>query len=309
MSMHGFINIRKEKGWTSHDVVARLRTVLKTKKIGHTGTLDPEVEGVLVVAVGNATTTIQYMEDQRKTYRAEIAFGMMTDTEDVHGRVLETRQIQEEELQMLPDVLREMTGEIEQVPPMYSAIKIKGQTLYKLARKGLEIDRPSRQINIYSNTLLSLPKYRDGCLRAEIELVCSKGTYVRTYIKDLSLKMGTIGVMSELMRTAVGQFTIENAKSIRQIEDCMQRADYSFLFPIDDVVPGIKVRIINQEAAKMALHGNSICIEDLEFVSHEPYDVDTLFLVYLPNQTWVGLGELRSDKDRTCIRMKKVFQQ
>ncbi|QRN86309.1 tRNA pseudouridine(55) synthase TruB [Clostridia bacterium] len=305
--MHGFINLKKEKGWTSHDVVAKLRGILKTKRIGHTGTLDPEVEGVLVIAVGKATKMIQYMEDVKKTYVAEITFGLSTDTEDMQGRVLEQRLVEADELANLRCVLSKMKGQIEQIPPMYSAVKINGQKLYKLARKGQEIERPTRTIRIYDNKLLYGPVRNEENWTAGIEVVCSKGTYIRTYCKDLAAALGTIGVMSDLKRTKVGIFDISDSLTIQEIEDMTKNNDDSFLQNIGDVVPGKKYTIQNDKAVERAKHGNSLSLKDMGIHKMDEVECDEPLMIYLPDGTLLGVAVCIKEGESFTIRMKKVF--
>ncbi len=305
--MHGFINLKKEKGWTSHDVVAKLRGVLRTKKIGHTGTLDPEVEGVLVIAVGNATKMIQYMEDVEKTYVADLVFGIMTDTEDMQGRILEQRQIAEEDLTGLAEALADLKGQIDQIPPMYSAVKINGQKLYKLARKGQEIERPARTVTIHENKLLYGPVLKEENWIAGIEVVCSKGTYIRTYCKDLATAMGTIGVMGNLRRTKVGVFTLDDALTIKEIEALREQQDDSFLQDIGDIVPVKRFTIQNQKAAERAIHGNSITTADLDLTDDEGLDCGETLMLYLPKGQLLGVAACEREGESLSIRMKKVF--
>lgn len=305
--MHGFINLKKEKGWTSHDVVAKLRGILRTRKIGHTGTLDPEVEGVLVIAVGKATKMIQYMEDVRKTYVAEITFGLLTDTEDLQGRILEERDVASNELEGLSKALSEMKGQIKQIPPMYSAVKINGQKLYKLARKGQEIERPARKVTIYDNQLLYGPNLLEGKWVAGIQVVCSKGTYIRTYCKDLALALGTIGVMSSLKRNKVGIFDIEESLTIQEIENRTKKNDFSFIQKIGDVVPGRKYTLQNEKAVERAKHGNNLSLKDMGITKFDEVECDEPLMIYVPSGELLGVAICIREGESFTIRMKKVF--
>ncbi len=305
--MHGFINVKKEAGWTSHDVVAKLRGVLKNKRIGHTGTLDPEAEGVLVVAVGQATKFIQYMEDVPKTYLATMIFGLATDTEDIHGEVVETREIHEVDGSLFEACLTSMKGNLCQTPPMYSAIKIKGKKLYQLARKGIEIDRPSRSIIVYDNRILQIPRQdENGQWKAIFEVHCSKGTYIRTYCKDLALCMNTIGVMSELCRTAVGSFAMKEALTVQQIMDYVDRDDFSFLLPIPDVLPGKKYQAQSDIAQNRVMHGNYLEWNDLGIHGREDIDDPLNMIIVSPHGDFLAMGQCADENDR-IVKMKKVM--
>jgi tRNA pseudouridine55 synthase len=307
--MHGFINIKKEKGWTSHDVVSKLRGILRTRRIGHTGTLDPEVEGVLVIAVGNATKMIQYMEDVEKTYVADLVFGLMTDTEDMQGRILEERQVVEEDLTALTEKLAALKGQIDQIPPMYSAVKINGQKLYKLARKGQEIERPARTVTIHENKLLHGPVLTDGRWTVGIKVVCSKGTYIRTYCKDLARAMGTIGVMGNLSRTKVGLFKLDDAFSLDEVDAMQKQNDDSFLKSISEVVPGKKHTIQNDKAVVRAVHGNSIKLADIGLLESEPRSYSEPLMIYLPDGQLLGVGlACEKEGEGLIVKMKKVFK-
>lgn len=210
--MDGIINVYKEKGFTSHDVVAVMRKIANQKKIGHTGTLDPEAEGVLPVCLGKATKLADYIMASEKQYRAMVRLGITTTTEDASGEVLEERPVDvtEEELQK---ALLSMEGEQMQVPPMYSALKVNGKKLYELAREGKEVERKARKVTIFGIRLLQfLPPDR-----AEILVDCSKGTYIRTLCADLGKRLGCGAHMETLLRTKSGRFTLENACSLEEL--------------------------------------------------------------------------------------------
>lgn len=209
---NGIINVYKEAGYTSHDVVAKLRGILKQKKIGHTGTLDPEAVGVLPVCLGNATRLCDMLTDKTKEYEAVLRLGVVTDTQDMTGTVLE-----EKEVTVTPEEvsasIASFLGEYMQMPPMYSALKVNGKKLYELARQGKEIKREARPVEILSVKLLSmeLPRVR-------FAVACSKGTYIRTLCYDIGEKLGCGGAMESLKRTRVGSFLIDQALTLEQLE-------------------------------------------------------------------------------------------
>ena len=208
--MDGIINVNKPTGMTSHDVVYRLRRILGVKKIGHTGTLDPDASGVLPMCVGKATKLADYLTATDKQYRAELSLGAFTDTQDASGEVLERFDVNVTEKQ-LRDVLCEFVGEIEQIPPMYSALKVDGKKLYELARRGQEVARRPRSITIHALELLE-GEGADWTIRVR----CSKGTYVRTLCHDLGRALGCGGCMSSLRRTRAGSFTLAQAVTMQR---------------------------------------------------------------------------------------------
>lgn len=210
---HGIINIYKEPGYTSHDVVAKLRGILKQKKIGHTGTLDPAAEGVLPVCLGKGTRLCDMLTDKTKTYRAVMLLGTNTDTQDTTGEILLKRDTAYLTEQMVCAAAESFMGAYEQIPPMYSALKVGGKKLYELAREGIEIERKARPVEIYDLRIeqINLP-------RVTMTVTCSKGTYIRTLCYDIGEKLGCGGCMEQLTRTQVGPFYIEKSLKLSQVE-------------------------------------------------------------------------------------------
>lgn len=207
--MDGILSIIKPSGISSHDVVNWARRVYNTRKIGHAGTLDPGAAGILVLAIGKATRLIPYIQGKVKTYRAELSLGFTTDSLDLFSPISLKKQITiltDDEWQ---NILSSFVGETEQIPPMTSAIKINGKALYKLAREGKTVERPSRKITIYSCKLISYNRITQKLL---FDVSCSAGTYIRTLCADIALKAGTVGCMSYLLRTAVGKFNLNNSR-------------------------------------------------------------------------------------------------
>lgn len=207
--IHGIINIYKEKGFTSHDVVAKARGILREKKIGHTGTLDPEAEGVLPICIGKATKVVPYLTDADKCYEAEVILGAYTTTEDATGEILETFPV-EVGRDAIEEVVSTFIGDYTQIPPMYSAIKVGGVRLYELARQGKVVERPARDVKIYDCQItewISKERFR-------IRVNCSKGTYIRTLCTDIGKKLGCGAHMGELLRTKVGAYTLEQSKQL-----------------------------------------------------------------------------------------------
>ena len=221
--INGIINVYKERGYTSHDVVAKLRGILKQKKIGHTGTLDPEAEGVLPVCLGKATRVCDMLTEKDKVYEAVLLLGQSTDTQDTTGTVLEKREVSCTEEQVRTTI-KDFEGTYAQIPPMYSALKVNGKKLCDLARAGIEVERKPRQVTIFSIeiTEINLP-------RVKMIVHCSKGTYIRTLCHDIGAKLGCGGCMESLLRTKVAQFTLEQALRLNEIEQkvCQIRQETS----------------------------------------------------------------------------------
>ena len=230
--LNGIINVYKEAGFTSHDVVAKMRGICGQKKIGHTGTLDPEATGVLPVCLGSGTRLCDMLADRDKEYVAELLLGISTDTQDITGQVLEQKEVTCSE-EMFREAVLGFVGDYQQIPPMYSALKVNGKKLYELARAGKEVERQARPVVIYEIEILEimLPKV---CMR----VACSKGTYIRTLCADIGEKLGCGGTMSSLKRTRVGEFALQEAltlgqlqelKNNRALESCVKSVDACFM--------------------------------------------------------------------------------
>ena len=252
--MDGVLNINKPSGMTSHDVVQKVRWVLKEKRIGHTGTLDPMATGVLVLCVGKATRIAQYLEAGEKEYRATMRLGVTTDTLDAEGRVLETKTYAAPDERKLLDAIQGYTGSIMQRPPAYSAIKRAGVPSYKLAREGKAEPLAPRPVTIYR---IDLTSYNDPLVSVTVH--CSKGVYIRTLCADIGDALGMGAHVTELMRTRSGKFTLDRSITLEQLKE---RADANQLAEvitsIDDAVDSFPVVPISEAEAERVLHGNQI---------------------------------------------------
>ena len=250
--MNGIVIIDKPAGWTSQDVTARLRRVFGTRRIGHGGTLDPMATGVLPVFVGRATRGVEFFEHAEKTYETELLLGVATDTEDTTGTVRARREVSVTQAR-LDEVLERFRGEIMQIPPMYSALKVNGQKLCDLARKGRQVERQPRPVTIHELTLLS----REGdTLRLRVR--CSKGTYIRTLCADIGEALGCGGCMQALRRTQAGEYTIAEAVPLQQLLEAAEPETY--LRDVDTMFrgyPGVKLTV-NQE--KRCRNGNAFSV-------------------------------------------------
>ena len=251
--MNGIVIIDKPQGWTSQDVTARLRRVFSTKRIGHGGTLDPMATGVLPVFVGRATRGVEFFEHAEKTYEAVIRFGLTTDTEDTTGNVLKRRGVSLTEAQ-LQEVLPRFRGEILQVPPMYSALKVGGQKLVDLARKGQTVERKPRPITIHELQLLEFAGET-----ARLRVRCSKGTYIRTLCKDIGEALGCGGCMEALRRITAGEYTIGESVPLQTLLDSDDPGQY--LRSVDTMFrqyPDVK---LTEKQHQRCLHGNSFSVK------------------------------------------------
>ena len=251
--MNGIINVYKEAGFTSFDVVAKLRGILKQKKIGHTGTLDPDAVGVLPVCLGSATKLCDMLTDKKKEYIAEFVLGKVTDTQDISGAVLEEKEVTctEEDVKVAID---SFVGTYEQLPPMYSAIKVDGKRLYELARQGKEVERKTRSVTLYEIEVLKMQ-----LPHVSVRVLCSKGTYIRTLCHDIGMHLNCGAVMTSLKRTASGQFRLDSAHTLAEIEDLRDgdKLD-SVLVPVDTVFGELPAIVLNGDLVGRILNGNYI---------------------------------------------------
>lgn len=233
--VNGILNVYKEKGYTSHDVVAKLRGIVGQKKIGHTGTLDPDAEGVLPVCLGRATKVCDMLTEKDKTYEAVLLLGKETDTQDISGTVLRVGETEGLTQEQVKDCVMSFVGEYDQIPPMYSALKVNGKKLYELAREGKTIERKSRKVEIKEIRILEM-----ALPRVRMEVSCSKGTYIRTLCHDIGEKLGCFGCMESLLRTKVSRFEIESSLKLSEIQKKREEGKLSeIITPLDAVFSNI----------------------------------------------------------------------
>ena len=251
--MNGIVIIDKPQGWTSQDVTARLRRVFSTRRIGHGGTLDPMATGVLPVFVGRATRGVEFFEHAEKTYETVLRLGLTTDTEDITGEKLEERAVSFTS-ERLGEVLEAFRGDILQVPPMYSALKVNGQKLYDLARKGKTVERQPRPITIHELTLLEVG---ENTLRLRVR--CSKGTYIRTLCKDIGEALGCGGCMAELRRVSAGEYGIAEAVPLQELLETQEPEKY--LRTVDTMFRGFDAVTLTENQEKRCRNGNSFSLK------------------------------------------------
>ena len=259
--MNGIINIYKEAGYTSFDVVAKLRGILHEKKIGHTGTLDPDATGVLPVCVGKATKVCALLTDKDKVYEAVLQLGLTTDTQDATGKILQDRSELLDTLTeaRVREVIKGFVGDYEQVPPMYSALKVGGKKLCDLAREGIEVERKARLVHIYDIEIVQIQ-----IPFVTMRVHCSKGTYIRTLCDDIGELLGVGGLMKSLVRTRVSCFDIDQALTLAQVEERRDKGTLDeILLPVDGVFVEYPSLCVAEEAQKKLQNGNRLTVSDL----------------------------------------------
>ena len=300
--MDGIFNIYKEKGFTSHDVVAIVRRTIHMKKVGHTGTLDPDAEGVLPVCVGKATKLSDVIMDGRKSYRAMLRLGITTTTEDASGEVLETKEVDFNE-DKIREVVASFIGRLEQVPPMYSAVKVNGKKLYELAREGKEIERKSRTIEVYDIRIRQfLPPDR-----VEIDVDCSKGTYIRTLCSDIGKALGCGGHMAELLRTRTGAFSLENAIKLDELKALAEQEKVeTVLLTMEEALEDFPVVKVSEKSQKFLYNGGKI---QERFLTEKPAVLTEgeIVVTYDYENNLVGLYEIKKEENNFYIKPFKML--
>lgn len=295
---NGVINIYKERGFTSHDVVAKLRGILKQKKIGHTGTLDPDAEGVLPVCLGSGTKLCGMLTDRDKEYEAVLLLGQSTDTQDISGTVLERSAVVVSE-QEVRDAIMGFEGPCEQIPPMYSALKVGGRKLCDLARAGQEVERKARPVVIHEIRILDmeLPRVR-------MSVSCSKGTYIRTLCHDIGERLGCHGCMEKLIRTRSGQFFIKDSLRLPDVERLRDegRLDEAVL-PVDRMFAGLPAVVLTETGSRLGRNGNPFRKSELAAGEAPEGDVR----VYDSSRAFIGIYAFCPDQG--MYRPVKMFYQ
>ena len=280
----GIINVYKEKGYTSFDVVAKLRGILKTKKIGHTGTLDPDAEGVLPVCIGKATKLVDLITEKDKTYQAVGRLGITTDTQDLTGKIIKTSEV-DISLEELSEVIHSYIGEYLQLPPMYSAIKVNGKKLYELARQGKEIERERRKVIIRNIQLLH---YAAEDQEFSVIVDCSKGTYIRTLLHDMGDSLGCGAAMKSLVRTRVGAFSLEEALKLTEIEELVKTDRLTpHIVTVDEIFSHYSKLIVTGETQKRIYNGNIFTPEQVPMLGGE--EMTDMVRVYDSEERFIGL--------------------
>lgn len=289
----GILNVNKEKGISSARVVSLVRRALDIKKVGHTGTLDLEASGVLPIVVGKATRVSDYMMTKDKVYETELILGAKTDTLDAAGKIIAKSQKIIDKDQFL-ETMNTFKGEIEQIPPMYSALKVNGQKLYDLAREGIEIERKRRMVNIYDIDLLDF-----DFPRAKIRVTCSKGTYIRTLVDDIGEKLSTFAYVDNLVRARVGEFDIKDAIKSEDILEISREDLLKKLYPIDTALKNFEKIVLDKSYLEKLINGQVVEVEK---------NYGKIIRVYCEDE-FLGLGNNYGENDKNFLKMEKVFYE
>lgn len=302
--MDGILAIHKEVGMTSHDVVFKLRKILKTKKVGHTGTLDPEVSGVLPICIGKATRVSDYVMESGKTYKAEVTIGVSTTTEDQTGDIVEEKNVNENiwSTDDICSTINKLEGEIEQIPPMYSAVKVNGKKLYEYARQNIEVERPVRKVFINSIELISEISYDNQTCKFEIEVECGKGTYIRTLATQIGELLGFPAHMSHLIRLKSGGFSLEQAIKLDELRQIVEQDKLQgVLLPLEYGLNGLEKTTINdEEIVKRIQNGQKI--EKQLIADHQ---FEGIFVVWYGDKAIAIMDTY--EKNNALYKPKKVF--
>nr|WP_307992474.1 tRNA pseudouridine(55) synthase TruB [uncultured Niameybacter sp.] len=288
----GIINIYKEKGFTSHDVVAKVRGILRERKIGHTGTLDPDAEGVLPICIGKATKVVPYLTDADKCYEAVVRLGAYTTTEDASGEIIESFEVNVTKEQVLK-VIKSFEGLYTQTPPMYSAIKVNGVRLYELARKGIVIERPSREVNIMKCELIEWIDETSFKIRVD----CSKGTYIRTLCTDIGRKLGCGAYMESLLRTRVGSFYLKESITLSTLEANKLNVE-PFIHTIESMFKEYEAVTIKPEYNKYLYNGNPLTLKAIEYL---PKNDKPFLRVYDEKGQFIGLYKVNESSNQLVM--------
>jgi tRNA pseudouridine55 synthase len=309
--MFGFINLNKPQGFTSHDCVAKIRRLINTKKVGHGGTLDPEATGVLPIAVGQATRLLQFLPET-KAYRARIRLGMQTTTDDLEGDVVAVKSVNDLQKEAIINCLDRFNGQIEQIPPMYSAIKQQGKKLYELARKGIAVEVPTRKVTIYSCELIEI--VTGDFWELEVDISCSAGTYIRAIARDLGSMLGVGGTLANLIRTKSCNLQLKDSLSFEEIENQLRDKTFQLINP-DLLLSDLVTLTLDREESKRWCYGQTITLlekHNLNFENIYNQDVDlssqpTIYSrVYREDNLFLGIGIIKNQEDIVFSKPKIV---
>lgn len=296
--MNGIICVNKPAGFTSFDVIAKLRGIMKIRRLGHGGTLDPMATGVLPVFVGTATKACDIMPDSSKSYRAAFELGKITDTQDITGTALSASDMRVKR-ESIEEIIPGFIGRIMQLPPMYSAVQVNGQRLYDLARKGIEVERQPREIEVNS---LTLADYDEESRRGVLEISCGKGTYIRTIIHDIGEKLGCGGIMTELVRTSSGGFTLSDCHTLDEIQSAADENRLEeLILPIERVFDSLPKLRLNEVQTRMYRNGVKLDINRINRIKQGVYR----YSVYGCDGCFIGIAGVEAEN--SVLRVVKNF--
>lgn len=293
--MMGFINLNKPQGFSSHDCVARVRRILQTKKVGHGGTLDPLAVGVLPIAVGKATRLLQFLPS-KKAYRAKVRFGLRTTTDDLEGEIISQRKCPDLKLENITNFFVDFMGNIEQIPPIYSAIKKDGKKLYELARQGKDVDIPSRQVEIFKIDVVS---WLSGDFpELELDIVCGSGTYIRAIARDLGEKVGTGATLANLVRTLSCTLDIDHSIDLEHLEQQKNNQQLT-LIPPDLLLSHLPKISLEEEESRRWKQGQKLMFSD--------DNSQQFYCTYDQEKQFIGISEIKEGEDNLIIKPKVVI--
>ncbi len=303
MNLEGIIPVWKEAGFTSHDVVAKSRKILQTSKIGHSGTLDPLVTGVLPLCIGRATRLIEYLQEMPKEYEAVMLIGVSTDTQDLSGTIIDSVTKVDLSDEIIRRTVATFQGNIQQMPPMYSAVQVNGKRLYELAREGIEVSRPSRTVCLHEIHVTSIQEV-EPYIEVSFRVVCSKGTYIRTLCVDIGQSLGYPAVMKSLIRTSTGELRETQCVTLKQMEYLKDNNQLSScMLPMDHAVKHLPMLTVTQEQTTHLFHGKIISMTTFpEVESHSEYRICR---AYTSGQHFIGIVEW--DPLHHSVRAVKLF--
>lgn len=281
--MNGIIIINKPKDYTSHDVVAKVKKILNLKKVGHTGTLDPNATGVLILLLNNGTKFAKYLINHDKEYEVVLKLGIKTDTADGEGNIIKEEQVNIKEKEEIEKVLKSFIGKQEQFPPMYSAIKVNGKKLYEYAREGKKVEVNSRKIEIYSIKLKNINNKEN---EIQFKVSCSKGTYIRSLCEDIATKLETIGYMKDLKRTVVGDFNLNQAITIEELESNKEQVIKNKIITLEELFKNNSKIVLNKQNLQMFLNGVKI----------NAIAQDGIYNIYDTSNIYIGTGIIKDNK-------------
>ncbi|MEK3882185.1 tRNA pseudouridine(55) synthase TruB [Paenibacillus sp. PL2-23] len=306
--MEGILAVWKPEGWTSHDVVAKARRLLRMKRIGHTGTLDPMVTGVLPLCLGRSTRVVEYIQERPKAYEAVLRLGIATDTEDMTGTVIARESVGSITREQIQQALLQFVGEIEQVPPMFSAVKVNGKRLYELAREGKTVERKSRTVTIHGIELLDTRLQGDEP-ELTFSVICSKGTYIRTLCVDIGKALGLPAAMAKLTRTMSGGITAEGCLTLEDIERHMEAGDLErYLIPADQAISHMPAAIVAESKVPLARRGQKLKLWAVSAGQSEgSWNDNELVRLYEPGEGGPFLGIYQVDAEASLLKPVKVF--
>ena len=303
--MDGIINLYKPKGYTSHDAVARIKRFCNTKRVGHAGTLDPMAQGVLPILVGKAATAQEYLMNHDKTYLAGMRFGVVTDTGDMTGNILEQKSVSVE-MEELEKACEKFKGKIMQVPPMYSAIKVGGKKLYDLAREGIEVERKAREIEIYSIKIVSQESPCDFL----VEVSCSKGTYIRTLCEDIGNELSCGGTLYSLERLSCGDFKKEDCVTLEELQALYENEEHDkiegLLASPEKVFSHCPVIRLSAFYSRLCKNGCEIYLKKMG-ISPDKYEKDSLIRLYDSDGMFFALGKIGDFKEGRAVKATAKF--